>query len=241
MTEDHIKKVDTDIPCNFSIEIYQPKHMRTILTIALLYLTYATGCSQDEDNSSSTPVGGRCEGCEAVFEYKHRDKPLTWIDTLPDFHEPGPKLELTGTIYKRDGRTPAKDVILYIYHTDQTGEYTANANEQRWGKKHGSIRGWIRTNADGKYKFYTLKPGAYPGGGNPQHIHPIIKEPGVKEYWIDEYLFDDDPILTDSDRERQPGRGGSGILKTKKDKNGMLVAHRNIILGLNVPGYEAAP
>ena len=216
--------------------------MKTIAMIAMLCIPYISGCTQsapdDRSSASTKPVGGRCEGCEAVFEYKSRNKPLSWIDTLPDFQEAGPKLEISGTIYKRDGKTPAKDVILYIYHTDQKGEYTANPNEQGWGKQHGSIRGWIKTNADGNYKFLTLRPGAYPTGGNPQHIHPIIKEPGVAEYWIDEYLFDDDPILTDTDRERQPGRGGSGIVRIKKGKNRMQVAHRDIILGLNVPGYD---
>jgi protocatechuate 3,4-dioxygenase beta subunit len=163
---------------------------------------------------------------------------LTWIDTLPGFNEAGPKLEITGTIFKRDGKTPASDVILYIYHTDQSGEYPTRGNEKGWDAKHGYIRGWIKTNADGKYKFYTLKPGAYPGGGNPRHIHPIVKETGIQEYWIDEYLFDDDPILTVADRKRQAGRGGNGIIKTRVDKNGMLIAHRDIVLGLNVPGYD---
>jgi protocatechuate 3,4-dioxygenase beta subunit len=103
---------------------------------------------------------------------------------------------------------------------------------------HGYIRGWIRTNADGKYKFYSLRPKAYPGEQNPEHIHPIIKEPGIREYWIDEYLFDADPILTEQDRNTQRGRGGYGLLKLTKGKNGMLIAKRDIVLGLNVPGYE---
>ncbi|HWA32629.1 MAG TPA: hypothetical protein VG737_00795, partial [Cyclobacteriaceae bacterium] len=160
------------------------------------------------------------------------------VDTLPDFHQPGPKLKVTGTIFRKDGKTPAKDVILYIYHTDQKGEYPTKGTETGWGKRHGYIRGWIKTNADGKYTFYTLRPAAYPGRQNPEHIHPVIKEPGVKEYWIDEYFFEDDPILSAHDRNTQPGRGGKGIIKTGKEKNGMQVAYRDIVLGLNVPGYE---
>lgn len=118
---------------------------------------------------------------------------------------------------------------------DQGGIYPKkDANDS----PHGYIRGWIRTNADGKYRFYTLKPGSYPPGGNPAHIHPIIKEPGIKEYWIDEYLFEGDPFLTEEDKKRQQRRGGAGILEPKPDKNGILTAKRDIILGLNVPGYE---
>ena len=208
----------------------------TLLLAGMLQVACAQKESKKSENRNDRVVGGGCEGCEAVHEYGN--KTLAWVDTLPDFQEPGPKLEVSGTIFKKDGKTPAADVILYIYHTDQKGEYSQKGNETGWGKRHGYIRGWIKTNADGKYKFYTLRPAAYPGRKNPEHIHPVIKEPGVKEYWIDEYLFDDDPILTDHEKNSQQGRGGKGILEAKKDKNGMQVAQRDIILGLNVPGYE---
>lgn len=192
-------------------------------------------CSQSQSKKDKI-AGGECEGCEAVLEYGN--KKLASVDTLPDFNEPGPKLEVSGTIYQRDGKTPAKDVILYIYHTDQEGEYSTKGNETGWGKRHGYIRGWIKTGADGKYKFYTLRPAAYPGRQNPEHIHPVIKEPGVKEYWIDEYLFDDDPILTQRERQSQQGRGGKGIIQPSRNTNGLQVVKRDITLGLNVPGYE---
>lgn len=196
-----------------------------------------SACAQKKGGTAKERVvGDGCEGCEAVHEYGA--KVLTWIDTLPDFHESGPKLEVSGTIFRKDGKTPAKDVILYIYHTDQSGEYSTKGNEAGWGKRHGYIRGWIKTNADGRYKFYTLRPAAYPGRQNPEHIHPVIKEPGIKEYWIDEYLFDDDPILSARERANQPGRGGKGIIKTTQDAGGMQIAKRDIVLGLNVPGYE---
>lgn len=181
-------------------------------------------------------VGGDCEGCEALFEYGR--KRLNAADTLPDFNDKGPKLLVTGTIFNKDGKTPAKDVILYIYHTDQTGEYPTKGNESGWAKRHGYIRGWIKTGADGKYSFYTLRPAAYPGRQNPEHIHPIIKPPGYAAYWIDEYLFEDDPILSTREKNSQPGRGGKGIVKTTKNSQGMQVAKRDIILGFNVPGYE---
>jgi protocatechuate 3,4-dioxygenase beta subunit len=206
--------------------------MKTIfIAVYISFAVCMTGCAQ----SSGRLVGGDCEGCEAIFEYG--TKVLSRIDTLPDFSEEGPKLEITGTIYQHDGRTPAKNVILYIYHTDQKGLYATRGNESGWGKRHGYIRGWIKTGADGKYTFYTLKPAPYPGGGNPAHIHPVIKEEGIQEYWIDEYLFDDDPILTKEERLNQKQRGGSGIIKLTKNKHGMLVGKRDIVLGKNIPGY----
>jgi protocatechuate 3,4-dioxygenase beta subunit len=38
----------------------------------------------------------------------------------------------------------------------------------------------------GHNRFYTLKPAAYPNAKIPATIHPVIKEPGLSEYYIDE-------------------------------------------------------
>ena len=95
----------------------------------------------------------------------------------------------------------------------------------------------MRTDAQGEYQFRTVKPAAYPNGSTAAHIHPIIKEPDKNEYYIDAYLFDDDPLLTTEKRAKLEDRGGSGIVKLARDKNGIWRARRDIILGLNVPNY----
>jgi len=211
--------------------------MTRILALTISALIWIHGCSQPnaEKSTSERKVGGDCDECEAVFEYGA--KKLLWTDTLPDYTNNGPKMEVSGTIYQHDGKTPASGVILYVYHTDQEGVYTTTGNETGWAKRHGYIRGWIKTDETGKYKFYTLRPGAYPGRRNPEHIHATIKEPNVTAYWIDEYLFDDDPILTKKERDQQQKRGGNGIVKVTKHSDGMLIVKRDIILGLNIPEY----
>jgi len=213
--------------------------MKYILFTALLFSLHLTGCSQNkgqEKTVKTKKVGGSCEGCEAIYESPVPFEKLDATATLPDFNETGPKLEISGTVYQSDGKTPAGDVVIYVYHTDQTGHYTKKGNEQGWGKRHGYIRGWMKTDARGFYRFYTLLPAAYPDGKNPAHIHVTIKEPDKNDYWIDEYLFDDDPILTPEQRKKTEDRGGSGIMKLKK-QNGMLIGVRNIILGKNIPDY----
>ncbi len=202
------------------------------------------GCSQNNSqpkvNNKPAPneikVGGGCEGCEAIYESLVSFEQLKEVDTLPDFTEAGPTIEISGVIYHRDGKTPAKDVVLYVYHTDQKGNYSTKGKEAGWGKRHGYIRGWVKTDANGFYKFYTLVPASYPNSNNPKHIHPTIKEPGKSEYWIDEFVFDDDPLLPKEERTRTNPVGGDGVLKTAM-KDGMLRATRNIILGLNVRDY----
>jgi protocatechuate 3,4-dioxygenase beta subunit len=97
----------------------------------------------------------------------------------------------------------------------------------------------VKTDKNGFYKFYTLVPASYPNSTNPKHIHPTIKEPGFTEYWIDEFVFDDDPLLPKEERNRSHPVGGGGVIKTVM-KDGMLRATRNITLGLNVRDYPKA-
>jgi protocatechuate 3,4-dioxygenase, beta subunit len=181
-------------------------------------------------------VGGPCEGCEAVFEYGIRT--LTNSDTLPGFNEQGTKIKITGTIYKPDGRTPAGGVILYVYHTNSGGIYETRGNETGWGIRHGFMRGWIKTDKNGEYSFYTIKPGSYPDWSSPAHIHATILEPDGKYYWIQDYHFADDTLLSERELSPENPRGGSSGLIELTKINNILTGKRDIILGKNIPGYD---
>lgn len=193
-------------------------------------------CTKAQEQAAPRLVGGPCEGCEAVLEYG--DRALSSVDTLPDFHEQGTRIKVEGTIYQPDGTTPAEDVILYVYHTNQEGIYATRGDETGWGKRHGYIRGWMKTGKDGKYAFYTLKPGVYPNRSAPAHIHPTILEPNGKYYWLGSYHFEGDPLLGAEEKDPASPRGGSSGLLELKEKGGILVGKRDFILGRNVPGYE---
>jgi protocatechuate 3,4-dioxygenase beta subunit len=180
-------------------------------------------------------VGGPCEGCEAIYEYGERE--LTPVDTLPQFDANEPKLKISGTVYKPDGTSPAENVILYIYHTNRQGIYETRGDESGWAKRHGYIRGWAKTGKDGVYSFYTFRPAHYPDGSECEHIHITIKEPGKNEYYLDEYLFEDDPLLTDKVRQILEDRGGSGIVHPQME-DGLWTVKRDIVLGMHIPDYE---
>ncbi len=216
--------------------------MKTILIFCLASMfMFFNSCGQSNPqqnlpSENDIKVGGSCEGCEAIYESPIPFKDLKSVVTLPDYGEPGPKMEISGTIYKADGKTPAPGVVLYIYHTDQTGHYSPKGNSTGWGKRHGYIRGWVKTNAKGEYKFYTLRPAPYPGGKAVGHIHPVIKEPGKSDYWIDEFVFDDDPLVNAEYKNKMAKHGGNGVVQLHNE-NGILTGHRDIILGLNIPGY----
>jgi protocatechuate 3,4-dioxygenase beta subunit len=210
----------------------------TLTALALNSCAQKNGKPAQVESSKVRKTGGRCEGCEAIYSSPVPFERLSWMDTLPDFNEPGPKMIISGVVYQADGVTPAKDVVLYVYHTDQTGHYTNRNREEGYAGIHGYIKGWMKTNEKGAYRFYTLKPAPYPGMHIPAHIHPVIKEPGINDYWIDEYLFDDDPNLTAEEKKKQQQRGGNGIIRLQ-EKDGILYGERNIYLGKNIPDYPA--
>jgi protocatechuate 3,4-dioxygenase, beta subunit len=102
--------------------------MKTPLFPIALALFFCVALHSYSQQTHVQVVGGPCEGCEAVLEFGSRK--LHAVDTLPDFNQHGPKLKLTGTIFLPDGKTPARGVILYIYHTDHTGVYPTRGDEK---------------------------------------------------------------------------------------------------------------
>ena len=187
------------------------------------------------ENTDSLVVGGPFEN--DYYMYIGMPEIINSIDTSPGWNQNGQKLLITGTIYKLDGRTPAPDVILYYYHTDINGKYSKQGDLDARVLRHGYIRGWVKSDENGKYSIYTVRPRSYPDRDFAAHIHPAIKEPAIeKEYYIDEFVFDDDPLLTADKRRAMENRGGSGILRVL-EKGDLQIAEHDIILGLNIPNY----
>jgi protocatechuate 3,4-dioxygenase beta subunit len=178
--------------------------------------------------AQSRPDLYRCEGCEAIHERSFRG--LSSATTIPLAGEPGERLVLSGRVLKPDGATPAAGVVVYAYHTNATGVYPTRGNERGWDRRHGYLRGWIMTGPDGEYRFDTIRPGPYPGRGDPAHVHLIVKEPDRREYWIDEVVFGDDVRVDERYRVAQGNRGGSGIIPLTRDPSGIWIGRRDIVL-----------
>ncbi len=163
--------------------------------------------------------------------YDYTEKKLNNVDTIPDFSTRKNKLKITGTIYESDGVTPAKNVLLFIHQADENGNFELKRSNK---KRYVHHRGWVKTDADGHYTFYTFVPGKYIYGNELKQILPIIKEPGKPEYKIETYIFDDDPLLTESCRTRIRQEPGSERILELDKKEGIFVAKRDIILGREV-------
>ena len=174
-------------------------------------------------------VGGPCEGCDLVFSGMPAE--IGPRARIAPIGEKGDPLVIEGVVRTLAGK-PAAGVIVYAYHTDTTGIYPTGPT------RHGRLRGWARTDPAGHYRFDTIRPGAYPSGDNPQHVHMHVIEPGRATYSIDEIVFDDDPLLTPERQARaHDWRGGDGVGHPTKDAKGVWHVTRDITLGKNVPGY----
>ncbi len=201
----------------------------------LLLLTISLINSPQGSSAQNNIVGGGCDGCELM--YIDMPSNISPVSYSPAWNSGNQKLLITGKILQNDGVTPAKDVIVYYWQTDENGHYKNQNNLNKKVIRHGYIRGWVKSDIDGNYSIYTVKPKAYTNRSQPAHIHLSIKEPNIAdEYYVDKLVFNYDPLLTTAERKKFKNRGGSGLLRTLISKD-MTIAEHNIILGLNIPNY----
>jgi protocatechuate 3,4-dioxygenase beta subunit len=114
--------------------------------------------------------------------------------------EPGQRLVVSGRVFEPDGATPAAGVTLYVYQTDAEGLYSRSGRIPR-------LRGWMTTDAEGRYEYRTIRPAPYPSGGIAAHVHTQLWGAGWPKQWNRDLLFADDPYLSARDRDESAAAG----------------------------------
>jgi protocatechuate 3,4-dioxygenase beta subunit len=155
---------------------------------------------------------------------------ISWQTVITSKDEPGRPLVVTGQIFRTDGKTPVEGVTLYVYHTDNRGIYTdgRDVTSTIGADPPARLRGWMKTDREGRYEYRTIKPASYPNTNNPEHVHAKAYGAGYAERWIESFNFDDDPLITRDVRSRFAGLGrfspvmtvtggGDGILRCVRD------------------------
>lgn len=167
-------------------------------TLWFLFLSIITACSSPKDTPATLPIS---------------DSSKTVLVTKD---EPGDILVVSGTVYADDDITAVHGARMFVYHTDQKGYYSPE-NDPR----NPRIKGSLTTDSSGAYEFLTILPGAYPSGGNPAHIHFVVKHDGYFDA-EPELLFDGDRYLKQEDYQREAALGRFGsIRKLHKDSAGV--------------------
>jgi protocatechuate 3,4-dioxygenase beta subunit len=103
--------------------------------------------------------------------------------------EPGQRLVVTGRVI--DGTKAIRGASLYVFQTDAQGRYSLDRSGPD-AELDPRLHGTLRTDADGRYRYETIRPGSY--DNNAAHIHYIVVARGYKPRIFDLW-FQDDPIL----------------------------------------------
>nr|WP_321223367.1 hypothetical protein [uncultured Psychroserpens sp.] len=162
--------------------------------------------------------------------YDYNAQTISAVDSIADFRAKKKPLILTGIIYQKDGVTPAKDVILYIEQADENGDFDLrNHNDKRYTHH----RGWVKTDANGRYTFYTFVPGNDRRYNQLSQLFPTIKEPSKPAYNLESFLFDEDPLLTRLCRKKIAKKGDPTRILKPVEKDNLLLVEKNIVLSNN--------
>ena len=105
--------------------------------------------------------------------------------------EPGQPLHVSGVVVEPDG-SPIGGASLYVYQTDHEGYYGVKpASDNR----NPRLKLFLRSDAQGRWAFETVKPGSYPNSRVPPHIHFEVAAKG-RGSQIFEIVFEGDSFVT---------------------------------------------
>lgn len=145
-----------------------------------------------------TIASAAAQTAQQQFDAAQKLKParVTSTERIAPGTEPGTPFVVHATLLDPAGR-PAAGVQVFAYQTDRTGIYAAPG-----AADPGRLKGWAVTDAQGRFEFRTIRPGSYPEGGVPAHIHLIFTTACCGRQ-ASELVFDDDPLITKAFRERE--------------------------------------
>lgn len=143
---------------------------------------------------------------EGPFYPKHRQADTDADLTLIDGHEgraEGEVIRVTGRVLDEDGE-PIAGAVVDVWQANSYGRYH-HEDDPATAPLDPDFQGWavMKTDADGRYAFRTIKPGAYRVGGDwtrPPHIHFRVSRRGYHElttqmYFAGEALNERDRLL----------------------------------------------
>jgi len=138
------------------------------------------------------------QSAQQQFDAAQKQKPagVTSAGRIAPISEPGTPFVVHTTLLDPAGK-PAGGVQVFAYQTDRTGIYAAPGAADPW-----RLKGWAVTDAQGRFELRTIRPGGYPEGGVPAHIHLIFTTACCGRQ-ASELVFDDDPLITKAFRERE--------------------------------------
>ncbi|MVM40037.1 protocatechuate 3,4-dioxygenase subunit beta [Spirosoma sp. HMF3257] len=112
----------------------------------------------------------------------------------------GERIVVHGKVMDENGR-PIPHTLIELWQANSAGRYVHKVDQHDAPLDPNFLgTGRVLTDADGKYKFYTIKPGAYPWGNHynawrPNHIHFSLFGPNISTRLVTQMYFPGDPLL----------------------------------------------
>ena len=112
----------------------------------------------------------------------------------------GQRIIVAGRVLDDRGR-PVPNTVVEIWQANAAGRYI-HVKDQ-WDAPidpNFTGAGHVVTDADGRYRFVTVRPGAYPWGNHrnawrPAHIHLSLLGPAFATRLVTQLYFPDDPLI----------------------------------------------
>ena len=112
----------------------------------------------------------------------------------------GQRIIVAGRVLDESGR-PVRDTVMEIWQANAAGRYIHGKDQ--WDAPidpNFTGAGRVVTDAQGRYRFVTVRPGAYPWGNHrnawrPAHIHLSLLGPAFATRLVTQLYFPDDPLI----------------------------------------------
>ena len=112
----------------------------------------------------------------------------------------GEHIRITGQVFDGEG-TPIPDALLEFWQANACGRYIHEVDQHDAPIDPNFLgAGRCVTDSDGRYRFISIKPGAYPWGNHhnawrPNHIHLSLFGPTFTSRLVTQMYFPGDPLL----------------------------------------------
>lgn len=112
----------------------------------------------------------------------------------------GERVIVTGRVLDENNQ-PVRNTLVEIWQANAAGRYIHKVDQHEAPLDPNFLGGGrCLTDSEGRYKFYSIKPGAYPWGNHhnawrPQHIHFSLFGPCLATRLVTQMYFPGDPLL----------------------------------------------
>ncbi len=187
----------------------RPIRRQVLQSIAIVWMLAGVDAGEAQDR-------GDCQGRKAEG----------WSIVIAGPDEPGERLIVEGRVLASDGTSPVPEATLLVFHTDAEGYYSPGGMDE----SDARLCGLMLTDAQGRYRYETVKPAHYAtGGGPPAHVHYRVWGDGFDRQSFS-LQFEGDARLGSRGREASSNPTWATIRPIARDDDGTLSVIRDLRL-----------